>query len=282
MGCCASRRTADGIYEPSCIARCLAVKRTTDYTPRTFDAVATGGGKVLVVATDNGRLTTQNGKVFASGNHPTETLLPLMDFQRAGLEIEFATVSGEPVVLEMWAFPDKDAAVTTFYNKIKPKLEAPTRLDDVDPALAGYAGIFVPGGHGAMVNLPDSVALGRLLRAAHDQALPTVVLCHGPAALLAAAKVEGAGPFPYAGYKLVTFTDKMDQTSPKIGYLPGQLPWLMQAALRDQGMDPFNGKETGATYVDRELVSGDSPQAANAIGKLAAPLMVAAWNKRAH
>jgi molecular chaperone Hsp31 and glyoxalase 3 len=277
MGCCASRQTPEGTFEPSCFARCLAIKRTTDYKPSTFDNVATGG-TVLVVVTDDGRLTTQNGKVFASGNHPTETLLPLMDFRRAGLEIKFATVSGKPVVLEMWAFPDKDAAVTAFYDEIKPLLEAPLKLDDVDPTLSGYAGIFVPGGHGAMVNLPDSVVLGRLLRTAHDQALPTVVLCHGPAALLAAAKVDG--PFPYNGYKLVTFTDKMDQTSPKIGYLPGQLPWLMQAALRDQGMDPFNGKETGATHVDRELVSGDSPQAANAIGKLAAPLMVEAWTKR--
>lgn len=280
MGCCTSRRTPDGTFEPSCFARCLAVKRTTDYAPPSFDAVATGGGKVLVVCTDDGRLPVQNGKVFASGNHPVETLLPLMDFQRAGFDIEFATVSGEPVVLEMWAFPDKDAAVTAFYDEIKPRLEAPTKLDDVDQGLAGYAGIFLPGGHGAMVNLPDSVALGRLLRAAHDLALPTVALCHGPAALLAAAKGESPGPFPYAGYKCVTFTDKMDQTSPKIGYLPGQLPWLMQAALRDQGMDPFNDKETGAIHVDRELVSGDSPQATNAIGKIAAPLMVAAWAKR--
>ena len=52
------------------------------------------------------------------------------------------------------------------------------------------------------------------------------------------------------------------------------------AALRDQGMEPFNDTETGATHVDRELVSGDSPRAANAIGKIAAPMMVAAWAKR--
>ena len=41
-----------------------------------------------------------------------------------------------------------------------------------------------------MVNLPESKDLGRLLREAHKKCLPTVTLCHGPAALLAAAKDE--------------------------------------------------------------------------------------------
>ena len=67
------------------------------------------------------------------------------------------------VVIEMWGFPVKDAAVTAFFNELKPLLEAPTKLEDVDASLAGYAGLFIPGGHGAMVNLPDSVALGKLL-----------------------------------------------------------------------------------------------------------------------
>jgi len=40
-----------------------------------------------------------------------------------------------------------------------------------------------------------------------------------------------------------------------------------------------DSSESGATHVDRELITGDSPAAANALGKLAAPLLVAAWTK---
>ena len=129
-----------------------------------------------------------------------------------------------------------------------------------------------------MVNLPDSVALGKLLHAAHAASLPTIARCHGPAALLAASKAGGID-FPYKGYKLVTFSDKTDKTTPKIGYIPGAMPWLMQEALNAKGMETLNSSESGATHVDRELITGDSPAAANALGKLAAPLLVAAWTK---
>ena len=278
MGCCSSKIQPDGAYNPSGFAMSIAVKQKTDYKSLAFANLHTAGAKILVVCTDDGKLKMANGKIFNSGNHPTETLLPLMHFKAAGFEIEIATISGGAVVLEMWAFPSKDEAVTSFFNELKTSLESPSKLDDIDISLAGYAGIFLPGGHGAMVNLPESIALGNLLHAAHNTALPTVALCHGPAALLAATKVDGV-EFPYKGYKCVTFSDKTDKTTPKIGYVPGAMPWLMQEALTARGMEPLNSSEKGATHVDRELITGDSPAAANALGKLAAPLLVAAWNK---
>jgi len=280
MGCCNSKATSDGTYEPSSFARSVAVKSKTDYKKVEFDSLHTEQAKILVVCTDDGRFKMANQKTFNSGNHPVETLLPMMHFKAAGFGLEFATVSGGKVVMEMWAFPTKDQAVKSFYDEIKPLLDAPTKLDDVSPTLAGYAGIFLPGGHGAMVNLPESVALGNLLHAAHAASLPTIAICHGPAALLAASKVEGNKEFPYKGYKCVTFSDKTDQNTPKIGYLPGKMPWLAQEALKAQGMEPLNTSEKGATHVDRELITGDSPAAANKLGELAAPLLVAAWAKR--
>ena len=49
-----------------------------------------------------------------------------------------------------------------------------------------YIAIFLPGGHGAMLGLPDNSDLGKLLHWAHRRDLFTLVICHGPAALLAA------------------------------------------------------------------------------------------------
>ena len=279
MGCCASRATADGAYEPSSFAKMIAVKQKSDYKAVAFDSLHTAGAKVLVVCTDDGALKMTNEKVFKSGNAPIELFLPLLHFKAAGFQFEFATVSGGPVVLEMWNLPKKDAAVMALYGELEAAMAAPKKLEDVDPSLAGYAGIFMPGGHGAMVNLHESVALGKLLHAAHAAAVPTVSLCHGPAALLAASKVEGA-PFPYKEYSFVSFPDKMDQTIPKVGYIPGNVPWLVQAALKEQGMVPLNAAEKGKTHVDRELITGDGASASHRIGVVAAPLLVAAWAKR--
>ena len=170
MGCCSSRRIADGSYEPSPFAMAIAVKSTTDYKPAKFEykrPLNASSAKVLVVCTDDGKFTMKNGKVFNSGTHPVELLLPLLHFKAAGFGFEFATVSGKPVVVEMWAFPSKDAAIKALYDELKPLMEKPTPLERVEPSLKGFAGIYLPGGHGAMVNLPDSPALGRLLHAAH-------------------------------------------------------------------------------------------------------------------
>lgn len=268
----------DGTYEPSSFTMAMAVKATTDFKPVKFDSLHTASAKVLVVCTDDGKFKMANGKVFNSGNHPTELLVPLLHFKAAGFTFEFATVSGGAVVLEMWAFPTKDAACTALYEELKPLMERPAKLEDMDAALAGYAGVFLPGGHGAMVNLPDSPALGKVLHAAHKAELPTIAVCHGPAALLAAGK--SSGDSPYSGYKMVTFSDKTDQMTPKLGYIPGHMPWLLQDALRKAGAEVTNTGETGATRVDRELIPGDSVGSANAIGQLAAPLMVAAYAKR--
>lgn len=213
------------------------------------------------------------------GNHPTEVYLPLLHFKAAGFSFEFATASGGPVALEMWAFPAKDRHVSALHEELKPLLASPTALASVDPALKGYAGIFLPGGHGAMVNLPSCGALGNLLRAAHELSLPTIALCHGPAALLAGR--EG-GEFPYKGYKAVSFSDKTDKFTPSIGYIPGPLPWLQQEALRKEGMLVANESEKGEIVVDRELVTGDSPLAANGIGLRAAPMLVEAADSAAN
>ena len=54
----------------------------------------------------------------------------------------------------------------------------------------------------------------------------------------------------------------------------------MQEALKKQGAEVLNSSEKGATHVDRELITGDSPMAATKLSKLAVPALIAAWAKR--
>jgi molecular chaperone Hsp31 and glyoxalase 3 len=75
-------------------------------------------------------------------------------------------------------------------------------------------------------------------------------------------------PNPYSGYKMVAFPDKFDKQSPTLGYLPGQLPWLQCEALEKEGITITNDKITGATHIDRKLISGDSPRACDDLGKI--------------
>lgn len=51
---------------------------------------------------------SQDGRrrVFSSGNHPVEMLLPVLHLDAAGFEVDIATISGDLVKFEMWAFPN--------------------------------------------------------------------------------------------------------------------------------------------------------------------------------
>mmetsp|Transcript_2427 Transcript_2427/g.3540 ORF Transcript_2427/g.3540 Transcript_2427/m.3540 type:complete len:223 (-) Transcript_2427:136-804(-) len=214
----------------------------------------------------------KNGKIFNTGNHPVEMLVPMLHLQDAGFQFEIATDSGGPVVLEMWAFPNQDDKVKEFHTSIQSMMENPKKLSDI-PSINAYSAIFIPGGHGAMVNLPNNADLGRLLHEAQEKSLPTVTLCHGPAALLSTNKVEGKS-FAYKDYKAVCFTDKTDGMTPSFGYIPGHMPWKCQEALQNEGLEITNTTETGETTQDRELITGDSPNAAHNLGVLAAPILV--------
>src|SRR5256885_13269611 len=83
--------------------------------------------------------------------------------------------------------------------------------------LEQYAAIFVPGGHGALIGLPDSRDVGAVLKwaAAHNRFV--ISLCHGPAAFLAVGDSD-----IYRGYKICAFPDALDAQTPDIGYMPGQ------------------------------------------------------------
>lgn len=144
----------------------------------------------------------------------------------AGFEIDVVTPTGAPVAIEMWAMPADDADIQKLFRDFADAFQNPGSLADF--ALNNiaddtqYAAVFIPGGHGAMLGLPDNTDLGKVLHWAHNSGLHTLALCHGPAALLAA---KGDAGFLYDGYKINVFPDSVDKQTPMIGYLPGPMPW---------------------------------------------------------
>lgn len=267
----APQREADGAFSPSPLALRLATSKTTDYTPATYPDPVSPRAKILVVFTEQQNMTMQNGRQFSTGNHPVEALVPLLHLRAAGFDLEIATPTGAPAVLEMWAMPTEDAAVMGIYADLGPRLAQPIALCDRIAELDGpgeYAAVFIPGGHGAMLGLPDDPNVAALLRWAHAHDLFTITLCHGPGALLATAR-DGQD-FLYAGYEMAVFPDAVDKKTPLIGYLPGAMPWRLGERLQALGVQIMNRKADDTCVVDRRLITGASPAAANALGLLAA------------
>lgn len=230
-----------------------------------------GTRKILMIAADERYLPTDTGKLFSTGNHPVETLVPMHHLHQAGFDFDVATLSGNPVKFELWAMPGEETAITDLHRKYLPQFLEPRKLDEIADALeagADYIGVFIPGGHGALIGLPQSEAVARVLNWAMANDRHVISLCHGPAAFLAAGAFGQASPF--AGYSICAFPDAMDRKTPEIGYMPGGLTWFFGERLQAQGVTLLNSDVTGATHQDRKVITGDSPFASNALGKLAA------------
>lgn len=268
----APKLEADGSYSPSKLAIKLGTVSKTDFENISYTKYKGRKSKILVIFTEQKNMKMQNGKLFSTGNHPVEALLPMLHLRNAGFEFEIVTPTGKPVVFEMWAFPQKDEQVKAIYKEHKSSFEQPKKLKDfIDKSFndtASYAAVFVPGGHGAMLGIPEDENVGKVLNWAHDNNLYTISLCHGPGSFL--TTTLNNQKFIYKGYKMAVFPDSVDKMTPKIGYLPGQMPWALSNQLTELGANIVNTKSDKTVCLDRKLITGASPLASNELGKLAA------------
>jgi molecular chaperone Hsp31 and glyoxalase 3 len=270
----------DGSFRPSKVALMLSTSKVSDFEKVAGPRYEGDRSKILVIFTEQKNMTMQNGVEFSTGNHPIEALLPLLHLRNAGFDFEIATPTGEPVVFEMWAMPQQDKEVVGIYEQLKSDFDSPTPLPDIvaqfKDNVGSYAAIFVPGGHGAMLGIPQDANVGTLLRWAHENDLFTISLCHGPGSFLATT-LEGHD-FLYDGYNMAVFPDSVDKMTPMIGYLPGPMPWRVQEKLTELGAKIVNKKADKTCVVDRRLITGASPLASNELGKLAVTTLLAQLN----
>lgn len=272
-------RAENDAFFPSPYSLEAYVPPRSDYDGTEHERTTARARKVLLIGADERYLPVQGGRLFSTGNHPVETLVPVLHLEAAGYEIEVATSSGNPLKYEFWAFPGEDEAVQGAYERLRPKTEQPKKLSTVLAEELGedsdYAAVFVPGGHGAMINMADDPDIGAVLAWAVANERLVISLCHGPAALLAARDDDGASLF--AGYSVCAFPDALDDgANVEIGYLPGRLTWLLSKTLRERGVSVLNDDMTGGVHRDRLVVTGDSPLAANALGRLAVEVLAEA------
>ncbi len=268
----APKLESDGSYSPSKLALKLATVDKTDFENISYPKYQGQRSKILAIFTEKKNMTMKNGKMFSTGNHPVEALLPMLHLRNAGFDFEIATPTGKPVVFEMWAFPNKDEHVKSIYNQYKSSFEQPKKLQDFVAnsftKVDTYAAVFIPGGHGAMLGIPEDKNVGKILNWAHGNDLFTITLCHGPGALL--STTLNKQKFLYEGYNMAVFPDSVDKQTPMIGYLPGHMPRGLSEKLKSLGANLMNKKSDDTVCLDRKLITGASPLASNALGKLAA------------
>jgi putative intracellular protease/amidase len=214
--------------------------------------------KILFVMTGADHWTLADGTEHPSGYWAEEAVAPYEAFKEAGHEIVVATPGGVVPTVDQGSLApefnggqdgvEKVAAALTSMDELR----RPVKIEDVD--LDAYAAVFYPGGHGPMEDLAVDASSGRLLVRTLESGKPLGVVCHAPAAMLAATGDDGANVF--AGYRVTGFTNAEEAQA---GFAD-KAKWLLQDRLVEIGTD-FQEGAPWAPYVvvDRNLVTGQNP-----------------------
>ncbi|MGD1223156.1 MULTISPECIES: type 1 glutamine amidotransferase domain-containing protein [Streptomyces] len=214
--------------------------------------------KILFVMTGVDHWTLADGTEHPTGFWAEEAAAPYEILTSAGHEIVVATPGGVVPTVDKGSLAPEVNGGQEGADKVAnvlagmTELRNPIRLEDVN--LDDYAAVFYPGGHGPMEDLAVDATSGRLLIDTLTSGKPLGVVCHGPAALLAATRDDGTNAF--AGYRVAAFTD-VEETQ---AGLADRAKWLLETRLVEAGVD-VQVREPWApnVVVDRNLVTGQNP-----------------------
>ncbi|MGW0811728.1 type 1 glutamine amidotransferase domain-containing protein [Streptomyces viridiviolaceus] len=214
--------------------------------------------KILFVMTGVGHWTLADGTRHPTGFWAEEAVVPYEAFKAAGHEIVVATPGGVVPTVDKGSLAPEVNGGQEGADKVTAALDSmteisnPIRLEDVH--LDDYAAVFYPGGHGPMEDLAVDATSGELLVDALDSGKPLGVVCHAPAALLAARRSDGSNAF--AGYEVAAFTNAEEAQA---GFAD-KAKWLLQDRLTEAGVQVRVGEPWAPkVVVDRDLVTGQNP-----------------------
>jgi putative intracellular protease/amidase len=196
--------------------------------------------------------------------HPTglwaeEYAVPYMALKKAGVEIVVASPAGGVVPVDEKSRPDPGEA-----KEWAPALAA---LQSTVPLAAvqeqEFDLIFLPGGHGPLVDLAGDATLQRLLSRQDASGRLIGSVCHGPAALLDVRRHDGSPLLQ--GRRVTGFTN----TEERLAGLHDKVPFLLEDEMKARGADFHSALLPMLSHVERDgnLLTGQNPKSSHAIAK---------------
>ncbi|CDE93813.1 type 1 glutamine amidotransferase domain-containing protein [Acidaminococcus sp. CAG:542] len=242
-------------------------------------SAASAKGKILLIASSENTLELANHTAMPTGFFLNELAVPAEYLTEKGWQIVLATPEGKAPAMDQGSNDKK-----FFQGSEKERAKAEAFAQSLQPisfqqvlknGLDQYDALFIPGGHAPMGSLMENRELGTILKDFHAKQKPTAMICHGPAASLAAlpdpaayrkALVErdvksvlslGKG-WIYDGYAMTALSDAEEW--------PGEIakgtemPFHLEQALQLSGARiQVQGMNQSHVVKDRELITGQNP-----------------------
>jgi putative intracellular protease/amidase len=227
--------------------------------------------RVLMIVTSH---TTMGSTGKATGIWADELAAPYCIFADAGIEVEIASPKGGPASFDPSSIKPKgqnNAHVERFLNDsvAQAKLAETAVASTLDSA--SFDAIFLPGGHGAMWDLPKDAGVTRLIETAFAANKVIAAVCHGPAGLVTAKRPDGKSIL--FGKKVNGFTDEEESAAG----LSDVVPFKLETRMRELGGEFSKAANWQAFAVrDGQLITGQNPSssvlvAQHTVAALSAP-----------
>ncbi|MGK0554075.1 type 1 glutamine amidotransferase domain-containing protein [Macrococcus capreoli] len=209
--------------------------------------------KVLMVLTNHDKLNDGT----PTGLWLEEAAAPYKIFERNNIAVDFASVKGGAIPLDPNSVANNE---TKTYADVVKKLGNSLKLRDV--VFENYDGVFIPGGHGTMYDLPNDPDLQNILAFYKEDGRVIGAVCHGPSAFVNAKLKDGS--YLIDGVKLTGFTNAEESAM----QLVDNVPFALQTELEQQGGRFVVGDNfTSHVVTDRNFVTGQNPQSSEAVAE---------------
>jgi putative intracellular protease/amidase len=129
-------------------------------------------------------------------------------------------------------------------------------------AATDFDALFYPGGHGPIWDLANSEPSGQLILDFLDTGKPVGAVCHGPAALIAAAELR---PGFLQGKVVAAFSNAEEVLTGR----SGKVPYQLQSRLEELGAEVKTALIPFTSHVEKDsiLVTGQNPLSAGPTAK---------------
>ena len=223
--------------------------------------------KVLQVLSAARVWTLRDGTEHPTGFWAEEFVVPYTLFTEAGWDVTVATPGGKQPVVDQLSLsvkggvlPPQAKKLSAELDELAPVLEDPANLWDMDPD--DFDVVFYSGGHGPMEDLAVDETSGALLTKRLASGRPVALLCHAPAAALAAKNPDGSWPFK--GYKMTGLSNAEE----RLNLFAWKAKWLLEDRLKEAGADYTAGLPLKSKVVlDRNLYTGQNPGSSAALAR---------------
>jgi putative intracellular protease/amidase/sugar lactone lactonase YvrE len=212
--------------------------------------------KVLIV-------TTSHNSFEGANPHPTgvwmeEFALPYLELLSNSIEMTIASPKGGEMPIDPRSLPTPEQAQA--WQSAIAASKRTVKLSEVKST--EFDGIFLPGGHGPMFDLPNNLDLQQLLREFYEAGKIVAAVCHGPAGLVGATLSDGT---PLVKDKVLTSYTDSEEIAAK---LDKEVPFVLEQRLRELGA-VFIAHENKADHVERDgkLITGQNPNSSASIAR---------------